>query len=241
MSFVWFKDRFEPTNKALKLCNWSLLPAVVALFFSLSSEIIRSLWYANLLPFLDKYPYKPSNLEVFTFFYCLLILSLAYVVLRFVYKVSISEVFNLKVAEFRFILKLCALLAVINLLSIYLLDLNILFNPQKADLSYIKSMDGLHIVLYTFVTILLVPVVEETVFRGLMYGPLYRKVGRIFAIMLSSLIWTHAHFEPSMPSIGIFAVGIWLAWLYDRNGSLIQPIVFHIFKNSWIMFYFFKS
>lgn len=237
-----FKDRFEYTTNALKLCNWSLLPGAVIVFLLLSGETIKSLWYVNLIPLLKNFPYNPFNFEVFIFLYCYLILILAYVFIKYIHKTSIVEVFNLKFIHFPFIFKVCAILAVINIFSIYLLDFNLLLSPQKAVLEDIKSMDVKHTILFLFVTIVLGPIVEESVFRGLIYSPLYRKVGRHFAIILTSLIWTYGHFEALYPNIqlfiiGIFIKGIILGWLYDRSGSLTHPIVFHMFLNSWIIYY----
>lgn len=236
-----FKDKFELANKALKSCNWTLLPVIVVLFFFLSSEIIRSLWYVNVIPILEKYPYNPSNWVVFSFFYYWLGIILIYVLLRYIYKVSIIEVFNLKLSQIPFILKVCSVLAVINIMSIYLLDLELFLNPRSVK-EIINSMDTKHIILFSFMAIVFGPIVEESIFRGLIYGPLFRKVGRRFAIILTSLIWTYVHFEALYPSIepfiiGLFISGIVLTWLYDRSGSLIHPIIFHMFKNSWILLY----
>lgn len=237
-----FKDRFEHPNNALKRCNWSLLPGTVVIFFTLSGEIIKSLWYVNLIPILKNFSYNPFNFEVFVFFYYCLILIIVYVFLKYIHNTSIVEVFDLKFIQFPFIMKVCGILAVINIFSIYLLDLNLLLNPQESVMETIKLLDTKHIILFSFVTIVVAPIVEESIFRGLLYAPLYRKVGRRLAIILSSLIWAYIHFDVLYPSIqigivGIFVIGVFLAWLYDRSGSLIHPIVFHMFKNSWILLY----
>lgn len=233
------KDRYEHENTIIKSCNWPLLPGIIAIGFSLSGEIIRSLWYVKLIPFLKEYPYSPSNFEVFSFIYFLFLMCLVYILLRYVYKASFTAIFDLKSVNFSFLFRLFAALAVINILSIKLLDLNLFLNQQNIT-DVVKSLDMKHIVLFCFVSIVIGPIAEECIFRGLIYGPLYRKVGRSFAIILSSLIWTQGHFVPLKPSIGIFIVGLFLAWLYDRKGSLVYPIGFHMFKNSWLLIYFLK-
>ncbi len=235
------RDRFAPQNKSLKSCDWSLFSAIIVLFFFLSGEVVKSLWYVKLIPILKEYPYNFSNLEVFSFFYFLFILILIYVFLRYIYSVSIIEVFDLKLSQNIFILKLCAGLAAINILSLYLFDFNLFLNPEQSELEYIQAMDPQHAVLFAFVTIVLAPVAEEFMFRGLLYGPLYRKVGRILAIILSSLIWTQGHFYSLLPSVGVFITGLILGWLYDRKGSLIHPIVLHMFKNSWLLYYYSRA
>lgn len=233
-----FDDRFNPTNKTLKTCNWSLWLAGIMLFISLSGEVVRSLWHVKLIPFAELFPYNYQNWEIFTFFYLTFLLILIYIFLHVIYEVSIIETFGLKLSQISFVLKLCGTLTIVNILSIYILDLNLLLNLKNLELEYLSSMDTKHLILFSFVTIILSPVVEESIFRGLIYSPLYRKVGRGFAIILSSLLWTQSHFESLPVSIGIFIVGIFLAWLYDRSGSLVHPLVFHIFRNSWILAYF---
>lgn len=235
LSFIAiFRDRYEPQNKAFELCNWSLISVICILSFALSGNVIPSFW--SYIPILKNYVYTPSNSEMFNFFYYFFLMILVYVFLRYIHKASIIEVFDLKFIHFSFILKLCAVLTLINILSIYFFDSNLMLNPQNTELEYIKSMDMKHIILYCFVTIVFAPVVEESIYRGLLYVPLYRKLGRTIAIILSSLVWTHAHFESLLHlNIGIFIIGIILAWLYDRKGSLITPVIFHMFKNIWII------
>jgi membrane protease YdiL (CAAX protease family) len=230
-------------NKAFNSCNWPLFPAIVVLFFIIGISVVRSLWYyTRLIPILNNYPYNSFNSDVFSFFCRLLIIIFIFVFFRYGYKVSIIEVFNMKRAQILPILKLCGSLAVLNISSIYLLDLNLLLNPTESTLEYIESMDTKHIALFLISVILIGPIAEEA-FRGLLYSPLYRKVGRRFSIILTSLIWSYLHFEYLYPSIEVVSifwisiVGVFLTWLYDRSGSLLHPIIFHIFINSWIVFY----
>ena len=128
----------------------------------------------------------------------------------------------------------------LNIFGIIILDFNVMLLPQKTDLAILKSGDNKVILLYFLNTIILGPIVEESIFRGIMYSPLYRKVGQTAAIILTSIIWTHAHFESLLPSVGIFINGLILGWLYNRSGSLIHPVIFHMFRNSWTIIYYVK-
>jgi CAAX protease family protein len=236
-----FKDRFEPQNKILKLCNWSLLPAVGLIFFLISSQLLMSFWNAGLIDLLNKFPYNLSNLEIFKFFYYCLCLILVYLLLHYLYKVRISEIFDLKSNHFSLILKVCSILAFFHILD----SLSTKTRAEPALISHMRSLDTLHIILLLFVAIVVAPIVEEVIFRGLLYNPLYRKTGRYPAIILSSLIWTYGHYLETYPSITIFAFGIFiggiiLAWLYDKSGSLLPPIIVHMFQNSWLLIYLIK-
>lgn len=233
------RDRFVPHNELLKSQKWSLILGIIILTLGISGVIIQSLW--NYIPILKNYLYNPFNWDIFSLFWTCFILSVVYIFVHFVYKVSIIKVFGLQSVYFSFILKICGVLTIINILSIYFLDFNLILTPNPEIGKIIKSMDIPHFILFSFVTIIVSPIEEEVIFRGLLYTPLYRKLGRYLAIILSSLIFAHAHFfEALLPSFGIFIKGLILGWLYDRSGSLIHPIILHIFINSWVLVYYFN-
>jgi membrane protease YdiL (CAAX protease family) len=232
------RDRFEHDNNLFRSHNWSLMSTIVIFSLFLSGNVMKSLW--SRIPILKTYEYNPLSWDIVTLFWSLLILFLVYLLLQYVYHIAIIEVFNIKLSQLPFILRVCTVLTVLNILSIYLVDFNLLLNIRGADLEILKSMDVKTFIIDFFSTVIMAPIVEESVFRGLIYSPLYKKVGRSLALILTSLFWTTGHFLPLLPSIGVFITGLILGWLYDRSGSLIHPIVFHMFKNSWILIYYFK-
>lgn len=227
------KDRFEPRKKVFDSHHWPLTPGIVILSLFSSSVVIESCW--NYIPILKNYEYSPFNWEVAIFLIFCSILFLEYILLRYIYKASIVKVFDLKMSRFPFILKVCGVLALINIFSVIFLDLDLILKPQELDLAVVETMDNKNFLLFCLNTIIFLPIVEEGMFRGLIYTPLYRKLGRCTAIVLSSLIWAHGHFYPLLASIGIFINGLILVWLYDRSGSLVHPLIFHMFTNSWIV------
>jgi membrane protease YdiL (CAAX protease family) len=232
------RDRFVPENKVIQLCTWSLFPGIGLLILILSQEGLISLWFANLIPVLKNYPYNNTAFEISKILFALLLLVAVYSLLHFFYKVRFLKVFDVRTVHLPFILKACGILAVINVLSIYFVQLNLLSTPQS---DFIKSLDRHDLVLALIFAIVLAPIEEEIIFRGLLYAPLYRKVGRELAIVITSLIWTQTHFQNLPTSISIFIIGIILGWLYSRSGSLLTTIILHSFKNSWILVYLLKS
>jgi len=74
------------------------------------------------------------------------------------------------------------------------------------------------------------PITEEIFFRGFMYGAVKNKVGILGAILGTSLIFSvlHAHIVGFMP---IFVLGILLAYLREKTGSLIPSIFVHVAHN----------
>ena len=79
---------------------------------------------------------------------------------------------------------------------------------------------------------LLSPVAEEIVFRGLVYNRMRRnEVGLIASIIMSSLFFGIYHFNPVQGVYG-FLMGIIMAWVYERYGALIYPMLVHAIANT---------
>ncbi len=235
------RDRFEPNNENLKSYNWSLLPATALILFAISFQVIIALWYINLFGIESIFPVNRLNSQFFKLIYYCLGLVLVYLLLRYAYKVRITEVLNLKSYHFPLVLKVCSILTVLHVLD----SLFIRNRSVPAAISNLKLLDTQSLILFLFVAIFVAPIAEEIIFRGLLYSPLYRKTGRYPAIILSSLIWSYGHSLEIYPRITVFAFGIFvmgmvLAWLYDRSGSLFPPIIVHIFQNTWILLYLLK-
>ncbi|MCX7806317.1 MAG: CPBP family intramembrane metalloprotease [Planctomycetota bacterium] len=79
-------------------------------------------------------------------------------------------------------------------------------------------------------TVLAAPALEEIFFRGVIYGAMSRWVPRLLAAVLQAALFASAHRNESQ-FLPIFVMGILLAWLYERTGSLWAPITFHSLNN----------
>jgi membrane protease YdiL (CAAX protease family) len=75
------------------------------------------------------------------------------------------------------------------------------------------------------------PVVEEFVFRGLLYRYLRARRGIPTAMVVSAALFSLGHFIPLlMPSL--FLLGLALAWVAQRYDSLYPAIALHAFFNA---------
>ena len=81
------------------------------------------------------------------------------------------------------------------------------------------------------------PLAEELLFRGLIFEALRRSpFGFIGAMVISALCWALLHANYSAYGLGAIAlIGLYLAWLRERTGSLLAPIVCHSIYNSLII------
>lgn len=77
----------------------------------------------------------------------------------------------------------------------------------------------------------LAPLVEELVFRGLLYGWLAGRWGTVIGWLVSSLAFAAAHVEWKH-IILVLPLGLWFGWLRRRTGSLWPSLMSHIVNNG---------
>lgn len=74
------------------------------------------------------------------------------------------------------------------------------------------------------------PICEEIVYRGLLWGALEQRWGRVVAVVVSTVVFALAHFEPvRAPLLVVVAIPIALARLY--TGGLLAGIAAHQVTN----------
>ena len=86
----------------------------------------------------------------------------------------------------------------------------------------------------TFLVIGLGPFIEEIFFRGFVYGALKHRFGIRKAIFLSALFFSFLHTNP-MGFFPILVLGLLLAYLYEKTGSLIPSITVHMLHNGVLL------
>ena len=85
-------------------------------------------------------------------------------------------------------------------------------------------------VLVGIISLALAPVMEETFFRGFLFGGLRRYLAFWPAALVSGLIFSLAHFNVGLV-IPFTMVGAVLAYTYERSGTLVASIMVHLLFN----------
>lgn len=76
------------------------------------------------------------------------------------------------------------------------------------------------------------PIYEEIFYRGFIYRWLRTRISMRWAIVISSLIFTLAHF-PTLNAMPVnFISGIVFAWAYERTGSVVPGMIVHSVFNT---------
>lgn len=91
-----------------------------------------------------------------------------------------------------------------------------------------------HAPLFIIVTTILGPVLEEIVFRKVIFGTLFKKYNFWISAIISSLIFSIAHME--FEHILLYAaMGMTFAFLYAKTKRIIVPIISHVLMNSMVI------
>jgi membrane protease YdiL (CAAX protease family) len=106
--------------------------------------------------------------------------------------------------------------------------------PPNPVLGWIIRMRSpLDILLLLTVSSVLAPIVEELMFRGLLYRALRVRTGVLASAALSAVVFAGLH--PDMPAgfLPLWVVGFSLALTYERLGSLLPNMLFHGLFNAF--------
>ncbi len=88
---------------------------------------------------------------------------------------------------------------------------------------------------YVFLlTVVLAPIVEELIFRGIVYGYLRSRMRVAWAVPLSGVIFAGFHFIPLLIP-ALFVLGCALALVYERYDSIVVPMALHALNNGIVI------
>ena len=108
---------------------------------------------------------------------------------------------------------------------------------NTAQLSMIDALTNLNYpaICWSVLAIVVVaPICEEILFRGLLYGWLRQRFGFKIAIVLGALLFAGYHFD----LVGFwqyFGIGLVLAITYERTRSLLLTTIIHSLWNGWVI------
>ncbi len=110
---------------------------------------------------------------------------------------------------------------------------------QKQELGFQNAAGGLAIVLTFLSLVVMPPLVEETVFRGLVFTGIRNKLKPLWAALLTSVLFASAHlqFGSGKPLLWVaaldtFTLSLVLCYLRHKTDSLWPGILLHALKNG---------
>ena len=88
--------------------------------------------------------------------------------------------------------------------------------------------------LFALITSIVGPILEEIVFRKVIFGTFYKKYSFFVSALISSVIFGLAHFEPEHILL-YSAMGFTFAFLYVKTQRILVPIFAHVAMNTTVV------
>ncbi len=107
-------------------------------------------------------------------------------------------------------------------------------NPQIENITGGVRLTPIDLILLLVLVAVIAPIAEELLFRGMLYPVLRRSWGITIAVILNALLFGLAHVVLILMP-GLFFVGLILAWVRERSGSVIPGMLIHALQNSIII------
>lgn len=111
------------------------------------------------------------------------------------------------------------------------------YTPERQPVVelFLKEKGGAFLAYTSLFAAIIGPIVEELFFRGFMYGALKKYIGIFWSMIATAALFAalHTHIVGFFP---IFALGILLAYLYEKTGTLVSSITVHVIHNLSMVF-----
>ncbi len=104
-------------------------------------------------------------------------------------------------------------------------------NPQVEALTGGAALAPAEVLFLLILVAGLVPFAEELFFRGLVYPLMRRDLGPALAIPLNAALFALVHVIPQLLP-GLFVIGLILAYLRERSGSIWPGVLYHALQNG---------
>lgn len=103
-------------------------------------------------------------------------------------------------------------------------------DPSSENTEMIVEISRLNPI-FILIPAIIGPIMEELIFRKILFGVLYKKFNFIIAALISSFIFGIVHFELEL-IIVYMAMGFVFAFIYMKTKRIIVPIIVHMLLNS---------
>jgi membrane protease YdiL (CAAX protease family) len=108
--------------------------------------------------------------------------------------------------------------------------------PQQSVQALRKAASETQVIYFSLVAVLVAPVVEEIIYRGIIYPAIKLEGFPKTAVWVTSILfaWSHVNLVTFLP---LFFLGAILILLYEATDNLIAPIVTHALFNATNLFF----
>ncbi|KQL39711.1 hypothetical protein AN960_09245 [Bacillus sp. FJAT-25509] len=211
---------------------WILLTYVVLQYSAVFG--VPYLLNSNLYVGVDQ---KTASLEAVALWGCISFVTGLIIILILLHKPIYEGIKNLK-TNYRTIINWVILgyfitmltQIVCNLILIYVFDLH-KGSENTQNIINIAKLNPAFIIIPSLVA----PILEEIIFRRIIFKRLYNRLPFIISAGISSAIFSLMHGDIPF-FLSYFLIGFVFCYLYKRTNSIMVPILTHMLMNSFVVF-----
>lgn len=131
-------------------------------------------------------------------------------------------------------------MALINLVLVLPFTDGAFENPQIEQITGGMSLTPTDFAVLLVLIAIIAPIAEEIFFRGMLYPVMRQRWGAPVAITANALAFALLHVIPILLP-GLFFVGLILAWVRERSGSIGPTILMHALQNALVLWGIYMS
>jgi len=149
---------------------------------------------------------------------------------------------NIKIAVYTYVCFLPILAVIFFMVLLVAKMLNYSPPPEPIYELVFKEQRPLLLIIISALITMLGPIIEEVFFRGFLYGALRRRLNIFYSILISALFFSLLHTN-LLGFLPIVSLGILLAYVREKTGSLVPSMAIHIMHNTAVasMMFFARS
>lgn len=117
------------------------------------------------------------------------------------------------------------------IINILFLNINNIFNINDSQFLPISNKEIIPLILCSGI---MGPILEEFLFRGIVYNKIRELTNKKKSILLTSLFFGLVHMN-LFNCINAFILSYILIYLYNKNKTIISPIILHIIVNTIVV------
>ena len=108
-------------------------------------------------------------------------------------------------------------------------------NMQEQALNWSKQQNNISSAFLT--TVFMAPVIEEMLFRGVLFQTINKYLNTLLTAVLLSIIFSLLHFS-FIQALPLFVVSFFYFWISYKSNSIIPAILAHILNNALTFYYY---
>lgn len=231
--FLLFKDKNDGEKDLFRKQRWSVSNILITiLLFNIFIYITSLLKHIGYLSIMKR------NVSIYG-----LIVFLSFLLL---YRIRFKQdVNNLGVQWNRFVKIVLWILCIVPIAICVFLNVtplteitnNIIFRIGETK-TYVSLTLLVSVINLLFMAIIITPITEESIYRGVLYSPFRKKFGPKIAILINSVLFGIVHIGNPLP---IFLKSLLICWVYEKRQSLSLSIIIHIVLNAIAGIYSFRT